>query len=106
MMHRSRHLMSLTAGLLVAIALDGTVRSPGAIALPPPEDIPEEVARAEIILEARSPVDGEALTAAEYALLEAELAESEYPPTLSSDLQQLIFLLRVRKLLNTFIPFL
>ncbi|MGF1498295.1 MAG: hypothetical protein ACFB8W_15955 [Elainellaceae cyanobacterium] len=79
---------------------------PVAIALPPPDEIPEEVARAEIILEARSPLDGEPLTAAEYALLQAELAEPEYPPTLSSDLQQLIFLLRIRKLLNTFIPFL
>ncbi|MGF1513132.1 MAG: hypothetical protein ACFB5Z_05475 [Elainellaceae cyanobacterium] len=76
-----------------------------AIALPPPEDVPEEVARTEIILEARSPVNGEPLTAVEYAELQAELAEREYPPEVSSEFQQLIFLLRARKLLRTFTPF-
>ena len=75
-----------------------------ATALPPPEDLPEEVARTEIILEARSPVDGEPLTAAEYAELRIELGEREYPPELNSELQQLIFLLRVRKLIRTFTP--
>ena len=68
------------------------------------EEVPEEVARTEIILEGRSPVDGAPLTAAEYAELQAELEEREYPPELSSELQQLIFLLRIRKLVRTFTP--
>ena len=37
--------------------------------LPLANDIPEEVLRAEIITEARSPVDGEALSAADFAEL-------------------------------------
>ena len=75
-----------------------------AVALPPPEDIPEEVLRMEIITEGRSPLDGEPLTAAEYAQIKAELGESPYPPELNSKLQQLIFLLKVRKMLKTFVP--
>ena len=39
--------------------------------LPPPEDTHEEILRTEIITEARSPIDGELLTAAEYAQLQA-----------------------------------
>lgn len=75
-----------------------------AVALPPPEDIPEEVLRMEIITEGRSPIDGEPLTAAEYAEIKAQLAENPYPPQINSKLQQLIFLLKVRKMINTFIP--
>lgn len=75
-----------------------------AIALPPPEDIPEEVWQMEIITEARSPLNGEPLTAAEYAELQAQLATSPYPPEVSQELQQLIFLLRLRRLINTFSP--
>lgn len=75
-----------------------------AVALPPPEDIPEEVLRTEIITEALSPIDGKPLTSAEYAKIKAELAESPYPPELNSRLQHLIFLLKVRKMLKTFIP--
>ncbi|NEQ97201.1 MAG: hypothetical protein F6K30_10820 [Cyanothece sp. SIO2G6] len=76
-----------------------------AIALPPPEDTPEEILRTEIILEARSPLDGEPLTASEYVDLQAELADSENPPSINVETQQLIFLLRIRKLLNTVLPF-
>lgn len=75
------------------------------IALPPPEQTPEEVLRTKIILEARSPIDGKPLTAAEYAQLQADLAQSPYPPELSSDVQQLIFLLQVRQMLRILTPF-
>ncbi|MBD2741155.1 hypothetical protein [Coleofasciculus sp. FACHB-1120] len=71
--------------------------------LPPPEDIPEEVLRTEIITEARSPIDGKQLTAAEYAQLQNALqtrpaATSQVNPKL----RELVFLLRVRRLLRTF----
>ncbi|MEW5859533.1 MAG: hypothetical protein AB1861_19450 [Cyanobacteriota bacterium] len=71
--------------------------------LPPPEDIPEEVLRTEIITEARSPIDGKRLTAAEYAQLQNALqtrpsATSQVNPKL----RELVFLLRVRRLLRTF----
>ncbi len=74
------------------------------VTLPPPEDIPEEVLRTEIITEGRSPINGEPLTAEEYAQVKAELAESPYPPELNSQLQHIIFLLKVRKMLKTFVP--
>jgi hypothetical protein len=90
----------LSLGAILAMAQMGS-----AIALPPPEDIPEEVLQLEIITEARSPLNGEPLTAAQYAELQAQLAEYGYPPQVSAELQHLIFLLRVRRLLNTVIPF-
>lgn len=74
-------------------------------ALPPPEDIPEEILRTEIILEGRSPIDGKPLTAAEYAEIEAKLAQSPYPSKLNSDIEELIFLLQLRKFFKTVIPF-
>lgn len=76
-----------------------------AIALPPPEDTPEEVLRTEIILEARSPVDGESLTASEYVALQAALAEPGNPESLDAETRQLIFLLEMRQFLNIVLPF-
>jgi hypothetical protein len=78
---------------------------PASIALPPPEDIPEEVLRTEIITEARSPIDGKPLTAAQYAELQAQLAQSPYPPQLDPKVRHLIFELKLLKLLRTFVPF-
>ncbi len=75
------------------------------MALPPPEDIPEEVLRTEIVTEGRSPVDGRPLTAAEYAKIQAELAQSPFPPQINPRLRHLIFLLQIRKLLRTITPF-
>lgn len=75
-----------------------------AAALPPPEDTPEEILRTEIILEARSPLDGEPLTASEYVELQQDLAEPEHPPTIASETQHLIFLIRIRKVINMVSP--
>jgi hypothetical protein len=75
------------------------------IALPPPEDLPEEVLRTQIITEARSPIDGKPLTAAEYAELKAQLAESPFAPEVNQKLRDLIVLLRLRQLFKTFTPF-
>jgi hypothetical protein len=75
-------------------------------ALPPPEDTPEEVLRTEIITDARSPVDGSSLTAAEYAELQAQLAAPDWTPELSPKVRQIIFLLQVRRTLLRFFPFL
>lgn len=89
----------------ITIGLGGIiVGAQVSLALPPPEDIPEEVLRTEIITEARSPLDNQPLTAAEYAELRTQLAESPYPPELNPKIRQLIFLLRLRKFFNTIIP--
>ncbi|MEA5512195.1 hypothetical protein VB715_20690 [Crocosphaera sp. UHCC 0190] len=74
------------------------------VALPPPEDVPEEVLRMEIITEGRSGIDGEPLTAAEYAQIQEKLGERPYPPEINSKLRNLIFLLKIRKMLKTFVP--
>lgn len=66
-------LTSLTICIVAKFAVES------AEALPPPEDIPEEILRTEIILEGRSPLDGKPLSAAEYAELEARLAQRAYP---------------------------
>ncbi|MBC8120851.1 MAG: hypothetical protein H7Y22_03315 [Gemmatimonadaceae bacterium] len=72
-----------------------------------PEDTPEEVLRLEEPDYAFSPVDGTRLTLGEYAHLQAELAEAqEVAPQISPRIKQLIFLLKARKVLRTFLPFL
>ncbi|MEP0798714.1 hypothetical protein [Funiculus sociatus] len=71
-------------------------------ALPPPEEVPEEVLRTEIITEARSPIDGKPITAAEYAQLQAELQTiTPGASPLNPQLRELVFLLRVRQLLRS-----
>jgi hypothetical protein len=92
--------------LLASINLVILFSSSHSIALPPPTDTPEEILRTEIILEGRSPVTGEPLTALEYAELQTDLAQRKFAPELNSEIQHLIFLLRIRKLFKTFIPLL
>ncbi|BAY18228.1 hypothetical protein NIES21_40720 [Anabaenopsis circularis NIES-21] len=75
------------------------------MALPPPEDIPEEILRTEIIIEARSPIDGKPVSAAEYVELQAQLQKVP-PPKLSTNLRQTVFLLRIRNALLQLFPFL
>lgn len=75
------------------------------LALPPVEDVPEEILRTEIILEGRSPIDNQPLSASEYEELEAELRESHLDPQINEDIRQIIFLLQIRKLIKTIIPF-
>lgn len=77
-----------------------------AVSLPPPEDIPEEVLRTEIITEARSPVDGKPLTAAEYAKLQAQLQARPIAAPLSPKVKETILLLRLRRVIRTVLPFL
>ncbi|MBK1987402.1 hypothetical protein A0J48_007605 [Sphaerospermopsis aphanizomenoides BCCUSP55] len=75
------------------------------MALPPVEEIPEEILRTEIITAARSPIDGKRLTAAEYAELQAQLQTSP-PPKLNAQIREQIFLLRIRQVLLQLFPFL
>jgi hypothetical protein len=93
--------VSISTSILVWLISGGTL----VIALPPPEDIPEEILRTEIIIEARSPVDGKSLTASEYAELLTQLQTSP-PPKLTTKIRQQVFLLRIRKALLQVFPFL
>ena len=74
-------------------------------ALPPAEDIPEEVLRTEIILEGRSPIDGKPLSTREYAELQTKLAQRATKPKVNADIQEAIFKLQLRKLIKMIIPF-
>ncbi len=89
----------------LTINLVAWLKPSSTFALPPPGDIPEEILRTEIILEGRSPVDGKPLSAAEYAELQARLAQSAFPPEIAPNLRELIFLLQLRKFIKTIIPF-
>ncbi|USR93146.1 hypothetical protein NEA10_09765 [Phormidium yuhuli AB48] len=93
------------ASFVVAAAVSLIAIPERAIALPPAEDTPEEVLRNEILLEARSPLDGEPLTPAEYAALQAQLQEPTQPPQLSSEIRYNIFLLQLLRMFRTLSPF-
>ena len=97
--------ISLPISVLLNLGLSSALPHSPAFALPPPEDIPEEILRTEIILEGRSPVDGKPLSASEYEELRAELAESSNDPQINSDIRELIFLLQLRKAFKSIIPF-
>ncbi len=106
MMVQRRYLgLSFSIALLISVNLS-VLLSP-ALALPPPEDQPEEVLRTEIILEARSPINGQPMTAAEYAELQAQMeTEARETGTVPPQIRRLITLLRIRKVLRTILPFL
>lgn len=76
-------------------------------ALPPPEDIPEEVLRTEIITEGRSPLNGAPLTAAEYAELQNQLETGpSIQPPLNPEVENVVYLLRLRRIIRSVFPFL
>jgi hypothetical protein len=82
-------------------ALGGT-----ALALPPPDEIPEEILRTEVIVEARSPLTGELISAADYAILQDRLRDPNIETVVDPDLADLIQLLRLRRIFRPILPFL
>jgi hypothetical protein len=97
--------LNLIVIIAIFVVLSGYWASSVVIALPPPEDTPEEILRTQMIIEARSPIDGRFLTAGEYIELQAQLQEVP-PPKLDPKIRDQIFLLRLRKTLLQFFPFL
>lgn len=91
---------ALTIGMLLAI---GPARP--SLALPPADEIPEEVLRTRIITEARSPIDGKPMTASAYAQLQERLQDVNDVESVSSDLAQLILLLQMRRVVKPILPF-
>lgn len=98
--------MKKSVQIFSLLLLSSPLYSLGALALPPADDPPEEVLRSEIITDARSPIDGKPLTAAEYAELQAEIQKGQpVQPQLSPKVRRTIGLLRLRRLIKTFFPF-
>ncbi len=93
--------------LITILALAPLTPIAEAQTLPPPTEIPEEVLRTEIYIDARSPVDGKLLTAAEYIELSEQLESVNIPPRylVSDKLQNLIQLLKLRKFIRQIVPF-
>jgi hypothetical protein len=91
----------------ISVQADESIQRPTQIPAEIPAEIPEEVLRQEIILDGRSPLDGQPLTATEYAELQAELERLNEPtPMVSPKLQQLVMLVKLRKFLKTVLPIL
>jgi hypothetical protein len=93
---------------IVIILTSSSLISPIAIAgnLPPANDLPEEILRAEIIVEARSPIDGKPLSATEFAELvvrvEQQLARDDATAaTKNSPFKDVLVLIRLRKFLKS-----
>ncbi len=79
--------------------------SPG-LALPPPEDVPEEILRTHIVLDARSPIDGKPMTPAAYADLQnQQQTPFEPPPQVSPQVRGVVNALRIRRFVKRFLPF-
>ncbi|NJL49046.1 MAG: hypothetical protein HC929_18275 [Leptolyngbyaceae cyanobacterium SM2_5_2] len=76
-----------------------------ALALPPPDEVPEEILRTEIITEARSPLNGEPLSAEDYAILQEQLSSLNRDPQVNPELARLIFLLELRRVVRPILPF-
>jgi len=91
--------------LCLLLLLCWSVWTTAALALPPADDPPEEVLRTEIITEARSPVDGEPVSPAEYARLQEELSDRG-TPTLPRRVANTVRLLRIRQAIRSIFPFL
>jgi hypothetical protein len=73
---------------------------------PESDEIPEEVLRMELILGARSPIDGKPLSAAEYAELQAQWQTAPPQPVpVARSVEKTVNLLKLRKFLKTFFPF-
>lgn len=98
--------MKLTAVSLFFTLISSSAIAPAKLsALPPPEEIPEEILRTEIILSGRSPIDGQLLTASEYVKLQNQITQKEPKIILNNQIRELIFLLRLRKLWRSVTPF-
>ena len=91
-------------------AVQATVEEPAGtrteLLLPPEGEIPEEVLRTRLILEGRSPLDGQLLAPEDYAALEQQLRQSQAGALpVNSELQSLVFQLKLLNLLKTVFPF-
>lgn len=70
-----------------------------------PADRPEEVLRTEVIFDGRSPIDGKALSAEEYIIIQDQISQNDVTVEIKPEIKKVIFLLRLRKVFKTLTPF-
>jgi hypothetical protein len=73
------------------------------------EEVPEEVLQSQVVLEANSPLTGQAASIENYAKeqqQQLQVSASEVPPRLAPSLYRSIELLRLLKVLKGVLPFL
>ncbi len=69
------------------------------------DDLPEEVLRSEILLDGRSSLTGERLSATEYAEMQSEIEQANaVEPQVASKLRNLVGLVKLRKFIKTVLP--
>jgi hypothetical protein len=79
--------------------------TPAALALPLPNDVPEEVLRVEIIVDARDR-SGQPIGPGAYAQLQQTIdRRNQDNPQISEDLQSLLLQLRLLSVIKSVIPF-
>lgn len=114
-LHRSKNRVFRAMARAIASAVSIAAIADPASALPPPEDLPEEILRTEIITEARSPVDGRPLTPSEYATVENPVQTARFgrerprttraePPDAIAP-EPIVEQLPVREILRSIFPF-
>lgn len=99
-------LLNLSVNLIFSLSAGAQTQS--ALNLPA-DDLAEEILRAEIYTEARSPVDGRFLSAKEYVELQEDLGKLDGATAaflVSPKLRELIELLKLRRTIRQIIPFL
>ncbi len=70
-----------------------------------PEEIPEEILRTELILDGRSPLNGDLLSPEQYAILQQQLIQKQNGSLpVDAELQSLVFQLKLLNLLKTILP--
>ncbi|NJR49333.1 MAG: hypothetical protein HC780_06930 [Leptolyngbyaceae cyanobacterium CSU_1_3] len=100
--------MTCPTSLLLLTTTTTTLLFPASLvlALPPPSDPPEEILRTEIITEARSPLDGQPLSPADYAELQVKIQQGQpTPPQVARPVKKTIGLLKLRKFIRKTFPF-
>lgn len=92
------------AGVLSPLTL---IHSTIVWALPPAEDVPEEILRTQIVLDARSPIDGRPMTPTEYAVFQAQQhAATQLPSSqLAPQVRGVVTALKIRRFIKRFLPF-
>ena len=95
--------MPLLHSIAVALVISPLLVKP-ALSLPSPDDLPEEYLRTQIIFEARSPITGEIMNAADYAELLTSLDQEfkrQENTSFVKPYREALFLLRLRKLIKS-----